>query len=106
LRAGAGIVDALPARRVEQGTVGLIGALGDRDAEPPTQRVGYLVHDRRVPPADEHGGDGTDIGVEPPRDAPLDAAKKSLGGRDVVLARKQQRHVYGYAGKDRLFDRR
>ena len=106
LRASAGVVKALPPRRVEQGAVGLVGALGNRDAELPTQRMRHLVHDRHIPPADEHRGNGRDIGIEPGRDAPLDAAQECFCGRDVVLAREEQCHVDRYAGESRLFDRR
>src|SRR6202023_3372061 len=49
---------------------------------------------------------GPDIGVESRGHAPLDAAQKSLSGRDVMLAREEQRHVDRYPRESRLLDRR
>src|SRR5207245_1887707 len=86
LRAGAGVVDALPAERTEPRTVRRVGPLCDRNAELIAQRVRRRVHDGGVPAADEHRGDGADIGVEADGDPPLDAAQERLGRRQVVLA--------------------
>src|SRR2546430_23109 len=86
LRAGAGVVDALPAGRTEPRTVRRVGPLCDRNAELIAQRVRRRVHDGGVPAADEHRGDGADIGVEADGDPPLDAAQERLGRRQVVLA--------------------
>ena len=43
-------------------------------------------------------------GFEPGGDAPLDAAQIRLGGRDILLAGEQQRHVDRHAREDRLLD--
>ena len=106
LRAGPGVVHALPARRAQQGAAGLVRPLRHGDAELVAQRLRHLAHDRGVPAADEHRGDGADLGLEPGLDAPLDAAQECLGRRQVVLAGEQQGDVDRHAGKDRLLDGR
>ena len=65
-----------------------------------------LFGDGNVPAADEHRGHGTDIGVEPGSDAPLDAAQVGLGCSQILLAREQQRHIDRDAGEDGLLDGR
>src|SRR5262249_31760726 len=92
LRACAFVGEPLPAVGVEHLTMGLVGALGHRDAEHVVQLVGLrgrLV--RRVPAADEDGSDRADewvqTGVDAPLDAaPLEAANRGGGRRYVLLA--------------------
>ena len=90
LRPRASIVDALPPRRMQETAIGPVRALGHRDAEPPSQRLGHLFpEDRRLSAsADEQRGHRT------PRpssradfDAALDAACRNAlpGGREVML---------------------
>ena len=90
----------------QQVEIRLIDATGDGDAEPVVQRLRNLARHGDVPTADEHRGHGADLGIEPGGDAPFDAAQIRLGCRDVLLARKQQRHVDRHARKDRLLDGR
>ena len=104
LGAGAGIGGALEARRGEQFAIGLVGALGDRDAEPVGQLSRHLAADRDVPAADEQRGDRSDGRVQPRLDAPLDAAQVGFGRGDILLAREQQRDIDRNAGEDRLLD--
>ena len=105
LRAGAGVVDALPARRIEQSR-GTPCRSARRSAMPSWSRsaLGHLARDRGVPAADEHRSHGADVGIQPGVDAPLDAAQVRLGGRHVLLAGEQQGHVDRHAGEDRLLD--
>ena len=104
LGAGAGVGGALEARRGEQLAIGLVGALGDGDAEPVGELGRNLAGDRDVPAADEERGHRGDGRVQAGRDAPLDAAQVGIGRRDVLLAREQQRDVDRHAGEDRLLD--
>ena len=53
LRTGAGVVDPLPARRVEQVAIRLVSALRDGDTESIAERVRHLARDCSVPAADE-----------------------------------------------------
>ena len=101
---GARIIGALPARRGEQIDIGLVGALADGDAELVAQRLRHLAGDGDIPAADEQRGDGSDIGIEPRRDAPLDAAHIGFGRGHIMLAREQQRDVDRNAGEDRFLD--
>ena len=78
----------------------------DGDAELVDQLGGHLAGNRDVPAADEHRGDRSDRGIEPGRDAPLDAAQIGLGRRHILLAGEQQRDVDRNAGEDRLLDGR
>ena len=84
--------------------IGLVGALGDRDAEPVAQLARDLAADRHVPAADEQRGDRSDGRVQPRLDAPLDAAQVGFGRRQVLLPREKQRDVDRDAGEDRRLD--
>ena len=44
-------------------------------------------------------------GLSPRVDAPLDAAQVRLGRGQILLARKQQRHIDRHAREDGLLDR-
>jgi hypothetical protein len=44
--------------------------------------------------------------IEPGIEPPVDAAQECLGGRQVLLPRKEERHVDRHARKDRLPDGR
>src|SRR5262249_783453 len=70
------------------------------------QRLGRLVHDRRVPTTDKHRRDRTNSRLKPGIDTPFDAAQKRLGGAQILLAGKQEGDVNRDAGKDCLLDRR
>jgi hypothetical protein len=100
----AGIGGPLEARGSEQLAIGLIGALGDCDAEPIGQLPGDLATDRDVPAADEERSDRGDCRVQSRLDAPLDAAQVGVSRRDILLAREQQRDIDRNAGEDRRLD--
>jgi len=104
LRAPAQVVGALPPGRGQERTARRVDPARHRDPEPVLERVRHLAGDRRVPPADEDGGDRPDAGVEPGRDAPLDAAEVGVCGGEVVLTREEKRHVHGDPGEGRLLD--
>src|SRR5260370_33774087 len=86
--------------------IGFIDRACDCDSEPIVQGDRYLSDNRDVPAADKHRGHRTDAWIESGGDAALDTADISLGGRDVLLAREEQRHVDRDAGEDRLLDSR
>ena len=90
----------------EQLAVGLVGALGDGDAQPIGQFGRHLAADRDVPAADEQRGDRGDGRVQPSFDAPLDTTQIGMRRRDILLAREQQRDVDRDAGENRLLDGR
>src|SRR4029450_13746824 len=100
LRSAPGVVPTMPAWRAQQGPAGLVRPLRHGDAELVAHRLGHFAHDRGVPAADEHRGDGADLGFEPGFDAPLDAAQERLGRRQVMLAGEQQCDIDRHAGKD------
>src|SRR6267142_2023836 len=105
LRTCAEVVDTLPARRAQKSARRLVGAFSDGDAKLVAQLVRHFALNGGVPTADEYRCDGGDIGIEPGLDAPLDAAQKRLGGRDVLLAGEQERDIDGYTRKNCLLDR-
>lgn len=68
--------------------MGLIGAFADNDTELVPERVGCRFHDRGVPAADEHGGNGRHIerksrGV-PSLDSTCVRHGKTLSSRDAA----------------------
>ena len=88
----------------EQRARGAVGLLGDRDAELILQLGRDLADHCAVPAAHEDRGHRGDAGVEARLDAPLDPSQVGVGSREVVLAREEQGHVDGDAGKDGLLD--
>jgi len=106
LRTHAGIESALPARRIEQRPVRLVGTLGDGDAKLVAKRVRHVVLDRYVPAADKNRSHRTDNRRQPGLDAPLNTPQKCLSSRNVLLAGEQQSHVDRDSREDRFLDRR
>ena len=105
LRPRTGRGEFLPAIGREQIAVRLVGAHRDRDSQAVVQWRCNLQLYRHVPPADEERGDRVDLRVQAGFDAPLYAAQVGLRGRNIVLAREQQRDVDRNAVEDRLLDR-
>ena len=89
LRTRSGVEGALPARRIEDRSICLVGTLGDGDAEPFTQGVRHLAQDGDVPSADEQRGDRTNRGLQSGIDTPLNATEDRVGGRQILLAGEQ-----------------
>src|SRR5262245_2615825 len=104
LRTRASIVGAHPSRRTQQAEIGLVGPLGDGDAEPVVERLRHLAGDCDVPAADEDRRHRAHIGLQSRFDAAFDAAHERVGGRQVLVVGEQQRDVDRHPGKDRLFD--
>ena len=101
---GTGTGQALGVVRGEQLAIGPIGPPRDRDSQSvPEPGRNPLLH-RLVPPADEHRGNGDDVGVQSLLDPALHPALIRSGGGDVLLGGKEQGDVDRDAGEDRLLD--
>ena len=104
LRPRSGVVDPAPARGAQKYLGRLVSALGNRDAELVLQLLRDLVGHRAVPPADEYGCNGADVGIEIGSQTPLDSAQESLCRRAILLGTEEQGNVDRNAREDRLLD--
>src|SRR5579862_4344654 len=85
--------------------IALVDLTRDGNAELVAQFRRRFFCYRNVPSAYEYRRDRWYERIQPGGDATLDAAQVSFGSRDVLRARKQERHVDWHAGKYRFLNR-